>query len=154
MKITLLKARPEDCEEIYRIQICAFSELLEKYKDDATNPGAETVQKINYRMNQDFTDYYFIKLNDRNIGVIRIVRLKGNLCRISPLFILPEFQGKGYAQDTIKAVESLYPQAKGWELDTIKQEKKLCYLYEKMGYQATGKEETLQADMTIAHYEK
>lgn len=154
MGISLMKAQLSDCEEIHKMQVLAFQQLLEKYHDYGTNPAAESIEKIVDRMNQEVTDYYFIRLDDKNIGAIRIVRLKDNICRISPIFILPEYQGKGYAQDTIKGVEELYPQAQGWELDTIKQERKLCYLYEKLGYQATGKEEKLQENMTIIYYTK
>lgn len=38
------------------------------------------------------------------------------------MFILPEFQGTGFAQQTIIAIEKLYLQAVGWQLDTIKEE--------------------------------
>ncbi len=105
-------------------------------------------------MKQGFTDYYFIQFNNENIGAIRIVRLQEHIFRISPMFILPEFQGKGLAQQTINAIEALYPQAEGWQLDTIKEETKLCHLYEKMGYKRTGKEEVLQDNMTIVYYAK
>jgi GNAT superfamily N-acetyltransferase len=70
------------------------------------------------------------------------------------MFILPEFQGQGFAQQAIKAAEALYPQAEGWQLDTIKEERKLCHLYEKMGYKRTGKEEVLQDNMTIVYFAK
>jgi hypothetical protein len=39
-----------------------------------------------------------------------------------------------------------------WELDTIKQEGKLCHLYEKMGYKQTGREETIKEGMTLVFY--
>lgn len=154
MKLSLQKAQQNDCDEIHAMQICAFADLLKIYQDYTTNPGAEPLQRIIDRMNQKFTDYYLIQLSGQNIGAIRIVRLSDNRCRISPIFLLPEFQGKGYAQEAIKKVEELYPQAEGWELDTIKQEDKLCHLYEKLGYKATGKEESLQNDMTIVFYAK
>lgn len=154
MEIKLQKAYISDCEEIHKMQVKSFKNLLDKYDDINTNPGAESLEKIISRMKQEFTDYYFIQLNDKNIGVIRIMRLKGNVCRISPMFILPEFQGKGFAQQTINAVEALYSQADSWKLDTIKEETKLCHLYEKMGYKKTGKEEVIQDNMTIVYYSK
>lgn len=52
------------------------------------------------------------------------------------------------------ALEEMYPQAEAWRLDTIKEEAKLCHLYEKLGYRRTGQEEVLQPGMTIAYYEK
>jgi len=153
-EISLRKAKMADCEQIHKMQVESFGALFDKYKDSSTSPATEPMQRIRQKMAQEFTDYYFISVNNIDIGAIRIVRLKANVCRISPMFILPQYQGMGYAQQTILKVESLYPQAECWELDTIKQEPKLCYFYEKMGYVATGKEETLQEDMTIVFYSK
>lgn len=154
MIVKLEKANITDCAEIHTMQIKSFKILLDKYKDIRTNPGAEPIERILERMNQEITDYYFIKLEDKHIGVIRIVRLPNKVCRISPMFILPEFQGKGYAQQAIMQVEALYPQENSWQLDTIKEETKLCHLYEKMGYKRTGKEEVLQENMVIVYYAK
>jgi len=154
MDITLKKAELRDCEEIHDMQVKAFTDLLKKYQDYGTNPAAEDIEKVKRRMEQSFTDYYFIRMKDYNIGVIRIVREDENTCRISPLFIQPEYQGKGYAQQAILQAENLYAHVKNWELDTIKQEKKLCYFYEKMGYRLTGKEETIQEGMDIVFYKK
>lgn len=154
MALRLQKAYITDCTKIHKMQVTAFKQLLDKYGDIDTNPGAEPVEKIILRMNQDVTDYYLIQFNDEIIGAIRIVGLQGNIFRISPMFILPEFQGKGFAQQTISAVEKLYLQTTGWQLDTIKEETKLCHLYEKMGYQQTGEEERLKDGMTIVYYAK
>ncbi len=50
--------------------------------------------------------------------------------RVSPIFILPEHQGKGIAQKVFAKIEQIYHDAKLWELDTIMQEKGFCNLYE------------------------
>jgi len=154
MEISLLKAEMVDCEQIHNIQVESFNAILEKYKDYETNPAAEPVERIEYRMAQPFSIYYFICYNHEKIGAIRLHKLSKDTYRISPMFILPEYQDHGYAQQAIIELEFLHPEAKKWELDTIKQEAKLCYLYEKMGYIATGKEEDIQDGMTIIHYAK
>ena len=154
MRITLNKADPNDYDEIHSMQIVSFRDLLEKYKDYEISPGTESVEDIAKKINQDHTDYYFIVLEDRNIGVIRVAKLSAKECRISPMFILPEYQGNGYAKQTLREVEYLYPEVKVWKLDTIKQENKLCHLYESMGYQLTGKEENIKEGMTIVYYQK
>lgn len=152
--IKFKKANIEDCKQIHSMQVQSFQSLFTKYNDIDTNPAAESIDRIIQRMNQDFTDYYLIKIEDKTIGAIRIVRLNNDICRISPMFILPEYQGNGYAQQVIKDIELLYPQTRGWQLDTIKEEDKLCHLYEKMGYKRTGKEEIIQKNMTIVYYTK
>ncbi len=154
MGISLRKAEKSDCKLIHKMQVEAFCGLLLKYKDFNTNPGAESLEKIEQKMAQTFSQYYLLYLDSNAIGAIRILRLKDERFRISPMFVLPQYQGLGYAQQAIADVEALYPEARRWELDTIKQEPKLCYLYEKMGYKATGKEENIQDNMTIVNYAK
>ena len=73
--------------------------------------------------------------------------------RISPLFILPNFRGRGYATQAIIEAEKINGD-KNWFLDTILQEEGNCALYEKMGYVATGKTELLNDRMTLVDYEK
>lgn len=154
MPIQLVKATFADCERIHEMQVKSFHALLEKYHDMETNPGVEPLTRVCERMQQPFTDYYFILLDDVQIGAIRILRRSDKICRVAPIFILPEYQGKGYAQQAMLLAEALYPQANIWQLDTILQEDKLCHLYEKLGYQRTGEQETIQPGMDIIYYEK
>ena len=88
------------------------------------------------------------------VGVIRVVSIDENTMRISPMMILPEHQNKGYAQKALSEIENMYSHIKYWQLDTIKEEEKLCYLYEKVGYVKTGKEEVIKQGMTIVFYQK
>lgn len=79
------------------MQIEAFKELLYKYQDFDTSPANETVEKVETRLKQDFTFFYFICIGQQKVGAIRIIDKKedGKNKRISPIFILPEFQWKG-----------------------------------------------------------
>ena len=72
----------------------------------------------------------------------------GSRKRISPLWIMPEYRGKGYAQAAIAAVERVHG-SENWSLDTILQEKGNLHLYEKMGYHRTGKQEKINSRMDI-----
>jgi len=153
MSISLKKATLSDCKQLYELQIKSFKELLDKYQDFDTNPGAEKLERTISRLNEQNSDYYFILLNSKNIGAIRIIR-NNNLCKLKQIYILPEYQGNGYAQQAISITESLYPNFIHWELDTIKQESKLCHLYEKMGYKQTGKEQHIKDGMTLVFYRK
>lgn len=151
--ITLQKAGIEDAKTIHAMQVRAFQGLLEKYQDYATNPAAEPVGKITQRMRMEGSCYYFILADGEAVGFIRI-QDTGLACRVSPIGILPEHQGKGYASQAMLLAERLYSQASLWELDTIGEEPKLCRLYEKLGYRETGRREQIQPGMTIVYYEK
>ena len=116
--ITLPKAGIEDARTIHAMQLQTFQGLLEKYQDYATNPAAEPVEKILWRMRAEGSCYFFILRDKEAIGAIRIVD-RGARCRVSPIYILPEYQGRGYAQQAMLLAEKLYPQASLLELDTI-----------------------------------
>ncbi len=155
MEIQLVRATVNDAKELHAMQIEPFRELLEKYQDFDTSPGNESVEKVETRLKQTFTYFYFIYANSQKAGAIRIVDKKesGKIKRISPIFVLPQFQGMGIAQEAIRLCEKMHGND-GWELDTILQEPKNCHLYEKMGYRQTGKTEVINERLTLIFYEK
>ena len=153
MAIHLRKATEQDLRQILYIQVKSFAQLLLKYEDFESSPVAEGMEDICQRFRQPFTDYYLIMLDDQEIGMLRVCDF-GENCRLSPLCILPEFQGKGYAQQAMTIMEDLYPNARLWQLDTIAQEEKLRHLYEKMGYRRIEKTEQIKAGMELVYYEK
>jgi len=105
------EATIEDANEIHQMQLKSFKKLLDKYHDYDISLGNEPIDKIIARINQKETDYYIIKYNNISVGAIRIINLDdGKLNRISPIFILPEFQNKGIAQSVFKIIEENYEQ--------------------------------------------
>ncbi len=153
-QLVIKKAAFEDATLIHSIQVEAFRPLLDKYQDFDTSPANETIQRTKDRLQQKQTDYYLITYDKITIGAIRIVRKENRRYRVSPIFILPEYQGKGIASATMQVAESLYEDAIVWELDTILEEQKLCGLYEKLGYCKTGEVTKMNERMTIVFYEK
>lgn len=73
--------------------------------------------------------------------------------RIAPIFIMPQYRNRGYAQLAMLEAEKIHGED-NWKLDTILQEHGNCYLYEKMGYKRTGKTKIINEKMTIVFYEK
>lgn len=154
MTISLQECDYSDCEIIRQMQAAAFAPLLEKYRDYETNPACESVERIIEKMNQPQTTYFYILSGDDVAGAVRLFKIDGLTMRVSPIFILPEYQNKGLAQAAMIQLENEYPQADKWELDTILQEEKLCRLYEKLGYRQTGESYDIKDGMTIVFYEK
>lgn len=153
MRVELKKAKETDIPLLHDMQRDAFALLLEYYQDYDTNPAAETMERICQKMQESYTNYYLIMLDDSVIGGMRICDF-GYRCRISPIFILSNYQGKGYGQEAMQVAEKCYPKAKVWELDTILQEESLCRLYERPGYQRTGKTKRIKDGMDIVFFEK
>lgn len=129
MIIKLERAKEEEAHAIFEMQKRAFTPLLEIYKDYETNPANEALDRVLFRINRPNGGFYKILLDERLVGAVCVYWKEGGEFWISPIFIDPEFQGKGIAQKAIESVEALFPKAKLWALYTILQEKRNCYLY-------------------------
>ena len=149
--IRLKRATPSDAEAMHRMQVTAFQPLYEKYHDDAISPARESVQRVREKIVTG--QYYFILDGRTAVGGIRVTLVPGRRKGISPLFILPEHQNRGYAQQALAAVEARFG-PDNWRLDTIMQEPGNCHLYEKLGYHRVGKPQPVRPNMTIIDYEK
>lgn len=153
--IKLVRANIQDAENLWKMQIAAFQDLYKKYQDQETSPATETLEKTIMRLEQPSTYYYFIEVEGVNVGAIRVIDAKesGKHKRISPIFIMKEYRGRGYAQKAIQLAEEIHGNS-NWDLDTILQENGNCHLYEKMGYCQTGVTKVINARMTIVYYRK
>lgn len=151
--ILLIRISAQEAEKLWKMQVAAFQDLYAKYQDPETSPATETIEKTRDRLGQTYTYYYYIKVENTIVGAIRIVDTKEyERCKIiSPIFILKEFRGKGYAKQVIKLAEELHGNTK-WELNTISQEPRSCELYEKLGYVKTGKIHIINEQMTLVYY--
>jgi RimJ/RimL family protein N-acetyltransferase len=152
--IRLEKATEKDAEAIFDIQIRAFMPLLEVYKDYNTSPANELIDRVIARINKTDGGFYKILFDNVLVGAICIYWREQTQFWISPMFISPEYQGKGMAQKAMTIIEELFPQATSWELRTLLEEQRNCYLYEKMGYKMTGEKRNLNEKTTLVHYKK
>jgi len=155
MNLKLIEAKNSDLEIILQLQRDAFKDLLVKYEDYDINPGNENIADIERRFLQPFTDYLLLEYFGEVIGAVRIIKNEEmKIARISPIFIIPKYQGKGLSQKSFALIEDKYHWVTQFKLDTILEEEKLCYLYEKLGYKKTGIFEKIKDGMTIVYYEK
>jgi GNAT superfamily N-acetyltransferase len=154
MEIKLEKATNSDAESIFDIQVKAFMPLLEKYKDYQTSPANETIDRVIERINNPNGGFYKILADNILVGAICVFWKEKTQFWISPMFILPEYQGQGIGQKAILLVEEMFPQVISWELATILEEKRNCYLYEKMGYTQTGLRKKINDNTTLVYYYK
>ena len=152
--VKLNPVQREDIETLWKMQVEAFSDMLEKYQDFDLSPAAENIDKVIARYEQPWTKYFFIVADGVTVGAVRVIdKQDGSRKRISPIWIMKEYRNKGYAQQAMEEVERMYGKDH-WCLDTILQEKGNLYLYEKMGYHKTGKVEHINDRMDIVFYEK
>jgi len=149
MEIKLEKANVFDAQSIFDMQVIAFTPLLEKYKDYNINPANEIIDRTFARIHNG--GFYKILADNIFIGAICIWRNKTQFW-ISPMFISPKYQGRGIAQKAIRLVKAMFPEATSWELATLLEEKRNCYLYEKMGFTQTGISKKINDRTTLVYY--
>jgi GNAT superfamily N-acetyltransferase len=154
MKISLRKADESEIGLIWELQQKAFLPLLMKYEDYDVNPACESAERVAWKFSQPETSYYIFTCEGADVGGIRVFAKPDGRCKIAPVFVIPEYQGRGIAQAGFKMIEELYPHTAVWELDTILEEAGNCHLYEKLGYVKTGAVKKLSNIETIVFYEK
>ena len=158
--IRLILATEKDAELLHRLQVEAFMPLYEKYHDDETSPAKESLDTVRWKITDwPRSDFYIIELENELVGGIRVRNHNGGNIEegvrwISPIFVIPAFQGKGIAQKVIQKVFDMYPDTITWRLETIKQEPGNCHLYEKCGFVRYGDEDVVNEKMTLVKYEK
>lgn len=154
MNVKLKLTEESDFHRLYEIRKSAFLPLYERYQDHETTPVNECFDSFVGRIHQGENRSYTILYKDSVAGFIRLRPLSEERCHVSEICVSPEYQGLGIAQQVFPIVEALYPQVRIWELSTIMQEKRNCYLYEKLGYKRLDETKKLNELTTLVYYEK
>lgn len=158
--IRLVLATEKDAELLHKLQVEAFMPLYEKYHDDETSPAKESLDIVRWKIkDHPKSEFYIIEFENVAVGGVRVRHHSGGTIVegvnwISPIFIIPAFQGRGIAQKVIHKVFDMYPDTITWRLGTIKQEPGNCHLYEKCGFVRYGDEDVVNEKMTLVDYEK
>lgn len=150
MDIQLVRIKENELKAAWLMQKIGFLDIFFKYFD-TISPVLQGYKKFSKRAS--CVDLYWIMINGIKVGEIWIGE-KEEICYLANLFVLKKYRNQGIAQRAIALAENLYPNYNIWRLDTIKQEKGNCHLYEKLGYTPTGMEKRINKRMTIIDYEK
>jgi isopentenyldiphosphate isomerase len=150
--ITLVTANATDAQILLDLQKEVFLPLYEKYHDHGTSPVNQTMEKLLKRF--DIGDYYKILYQNYFVGSVFVYEKEPGVMNLHIINIIRRSQNKGIAQEVMKRLELMYPQATCWELETILSEKRNCYLYEKMGYVQSGELKVINDKMTLVSYKK
>ena len=154
-RIKLEEVREDELKELHEMQVKSFMPLYEKYHDDGS-PAIESLERIKKRAARSNRKYYFVVKDGARVGVINVGHNdpdEKHVSFISPLFILPEYQNKGYGYVAIMKSFELYPDVTTWKLETIKEEPANCHLYEKCGFVRVGEDKVVNEKMTLVDYE-
>ena len=136
MNLVIRRTDINEAEHILAVQKEAFKDDLETYKDYETNPAAEPIKRLLYKIGKNI--HYTIFLRDKIIGGAEIRLDKEAECYINRIFLLPEHQNRGFGTQIMNFLENEYPKVKKWTLCTPHKNTKNQYFYEKFGYEKVG----------------
>ncbi|MBW9157781.1 GNAT family N-acetyltransferase [Clostridium tagluense] len=95
---------------------------------------------------------YKIICNNQIIGNISVRDNYDNTYYLGCLCVIPEYENKGIGQEAIRFIESEFPNATVWTLETPSDKKRNHYFYKKAGY--TIIEEYIDGSVKLVLFEK
>lgn len=152
-RVKVIAFQKELIDAVFDIQRKAYKLLFDKYHDTNTSPYLESKEEILQKYTRPGTYGYIFLDQGIPVGAVRIIA-RDDVCKVSALAVLPEYQNRGIAQAALKEIESIHSGCKCWVLDTILEEKGNCHLYEKLGYTKSGEPQAVDDHMTLIHYKK
>ncbi len=110
-----LSAKPDDCDEIIRLQRLAYESEAKLYQDWTIPPLTQTSAALQ----KEFPDLTILKAvnGGKIIGSVR-AQLIDNVCHIGRLIVDPDFQGKGIGSKLLQHIENCFSKAVQFELFT------------------------------------
>lgn len=134
------------------IQERAFAEDIERYGNRADCPANESLERLMTKIEQ--YEYYGIYENSKLIGGADIRYNEAEqTCRLARIYIDPRYQNLKIGKIVLNHLESLYPEAVTWTLDTPYKNFRNQHFYESIGYKRNGIN-VLDDVLTLIEYEK
>ncbi|GEL04851.1 hypothetical protein RST01_14780 [Rummeliibacillus stabekisii] len=151
MDLKIMRTHENEVPKLLEIQKESFAEDLKRYKDQDSNPVNEPMERL-LRKTQVFL-HYTIWLNGEIIGGIDIRDLNNNRYRLNRIFLSNNQQNKGYGTRIMELIESEFPLAKEWSLDTPHLNTRNHHFYEKLGYKKINEHQVTDT-LTLFDYVK
>jgi ribosomal protein S18 acetylase RimI-like enzyme len=150
MVMFISQASIEDAEAILKLQKIAYQSEAQIYNDFSISPLTQTLDQIK----ADFATKVFLKAvaGADIVGSVRGYQEKGT-CYIERLIVQPAFQGQGTGTALMRHIESVFSEAKRFELFTGHRSERNIRLYQKLGYQAFSQESATES-LTFVFMEK
>jgi GNAT superfamily N-acetyltransferase len=143
-------ATRDDAAEILALQKLAYESEARLYDDWTLPPLTQTLPGLA----DEIASSVCLKAmgGDRLVGSVRAREVEG-LCQIGRLIVDPPLQGRGVGTMLMRRIESLFPQARAFELFTGSRSEGNLRLYERLGYRRS-REQVISPAVTLVFLEK
>lgn len=104
MKIKLVKAVEEDCD--FLAKVCRDAKIV--YSDIMPESFEKQAKRFETKGIPDIYDVYVIQKQNKKIGFIGVTELNKNTVYLVALYLLLDYQGKGYGSRVVNKLISDY----------------------------------------------
>ena len=138
-KIEIVLAESSDAETLADVSKRALDSDIDIGAPGPGGPeGYDSVDAHRKDIVNNRIDYWKFTFNGRTVGGARVYRKTPEHYYIYGVFVDPVFHGKGIGTKTFELIESKYPDAKMWSLDTPEWNPRTMGFYEKIGFVQSG----------------
>lgn len=152
MVLKIRRTKKEEVPWLLEIQKEAFEEDLKRYRDHDNSPVNEPIERLLKKT--ELYLHYTILLGDEIIGGIDIRDIKANRYRLNRIFLSNQYQNKGLGTRIMQLIESDFPLAEEWRLDTPHLNTRNHHFYEKLGYKKVGEHRVTDSLVLIDYVKK
>ena len=130
MKIKFERATIDDIDELINVRNQSFYEDYVKYGEC---PGYNLTKE---NMKNVFLSriIYNIISDNKIVGNIGVRDNNDNTYFLGCLCVIPDYENKGIGQEALRFIESEFPKATVWTLETPADKERNHYFYKKFGY--------------------
>jgi NADH:ubiquinone oxidoreductase subunit B-like Fe-S oxidoreductase len=131
-EVRIERAAADDIPEIHALQKVAYRSEAEMYGDASLPAMRQSLAELT----GDFGRMIFLKglVNGKIVASVRGYDDGQGTAHILRLIVHPYFQGRGYAQQLVAAIEKAFPQCRRFEIFTGHRSERNLHLYGKLGY--------------------
>lgn len=134
MDITITRAAPDDAAEMVRVQIAAFHDDVNHYADATLGgpPGYDSVETMLRKIAED--ECYVFRADGRVVGCMTFWKEGDGHYHLDVIVVDPAVHNQGIGSQAMRFLDTAYPDATRWTLDTPAYATRNHHFYEKFGY--------------------
>lgn len=151
MPVKLRRAIRSDMGPMLRMQRAAFADEYRRQGAAQESLDRLAARELERAIGAPGSDCYVIMYAGRDVGAVRVARC-GEVARISPIFVVPEYWRRGIGTRALNYVRALYPDAARWTLSTMAWSAANCAFYRKLGFEREGGARPLHSEVELARY--
>jgi len=152
MGLTIKRTEEVEARRLLEIQKEAFAKDLKRYEDYDTNPANEPIERLLRKIEKFF--HYTIWFGGEIIGGADVRELKENKYRLNRIYFSIDYQNKGLGSKIMNLIESEFPSAVEWSLDTPYLNARNHHFYGKLGYKKVGQHQITEKLLLIDYVKK